>query len=370
MEGGDLIPTTNEYKNLLESTAIRIEEEDKGGEKEGFETPRKVKAMKTSKNPWKKDFVVKEIIAKSHEDNPSTMTAETETLVTMTYKDEKGDEKSVQMTQKEMNVYNAIMQGVGMKIKEQEKQINEHKKNSDKAIEKVTSKVEESTKELKQKQSENEEKVKQLKAEVQQQQVIIEQMDKNQGERIEQCQNSVRNDIAELKELMLNLATVSEKPAKRDREVTNVMVIEPMESPTKKQMKTRVETQQNTTTERDQVKIKQEMIDEAATQASENKDYETKSQSFTIDLFGNDDEEEPEEQEEAKAKGTKKKKASVVLSSLGRTAKSLGVGSSFQNNIRQLRNRTDKSNSQSGESLSPNKAARESPRRGSQRRSS
>lgn len=64
------------------------------------------------------------------------MTAETDTVVTMTYKDEKGDKRSMQMTQKEMNINNAIMQGVGMKIKEQEKILNEHKKNNNTAIKK------------------------------------------------------------------------------------------------------------------------------------------------------------------------------------------------------------------------------------------
>lgn len=64
VEGGDLIPTTNDYKNLLNSTAIRIEEDNKEGKEEGVETPRKAKIIKTNKNPWRKDFGVKEIIAK------------------------------------------------------------------------------------------------------------------------------------------------------------------------------------------------------------------------------------------------------------------------------------------------------------------
>ena len=101
---------------------------------------------------------------------------------------------------------------------------------------------------------------------MQQQQVIIEQMDKNQGEKMEQCQKSGRNNIAELKELMLNLATIGEKPTKRDQDETNRTVNEPIESLAKKQMKYRAEIQQEVIAVRDQVKIKEEMIDEAEMQ--------------------------------------------------------------------------------------------------------
>ena len=89
VEGGDLIPTTNECKNLLHSTVIRIDEEEtKQKNKDGVKISRKRKTVvKKQNNPWRKYFNVRKIIAKTNdiEDGPSTMTVETEAVIKLTY---------------------------------------------------------------------------------------------------------------------------------------------------------------------------------------------------------------------------------------------------------------------------------------------
>ena len=351
VEGGDLIPTTNEYKNLLQSTAIRIEEDDtKSGEKESVDMPRKKKSTeKKQSNPWKKEFNVREVIAKPNqmEDGPSTMTLDTESVITLTYRDDQGENQSVQMTKKDMSIYNAIMQGVSKQMNEQKVETTKQQEKSIKAIEEITEKVNETSEKMKERQDENEEIVKSLKEEVQQQQQKIDQMDKNQGKRIEECQESVRSDIAELKELMLTMSGISTKQ-KRHREASPENQVAPSrghESPTKKQMKNN----QRKSFRAIPVQIKQELMEKAI--ATKEKQKEKAKANKDIEMIDLSAEESPKDSYKLRATTVQKRSgSSVVLLSLGRTAQSLGVGHLRPATL--MRGQTDKSKSQTGRSRS------------------
>ena len=347
VEGGDLIPTTNEYKNLLQSTAIRIEEDDTKEEKSKPERPRK-KTEKKQENPWKWEFNVREVIAKPStvEDGPSTMTVDTESVITLTYRDDKGDDQSVQMTKKDMNIYNAIMQGVSRQIKEQEAKTVKQQEKSMKVIEDITAKVQETSDNIKERQDKNEEIVKSLKKEVKQQQQKIEQMDKNQGRRIEECQESVRSDIAELKELMLTMSGISTKTTqKRSREDNQAQSVKVPESPTKKPMRN---TQKKKYREIP-VQIKQELIEKAASKKEKKK--EKKETNKDVEMIDLSKEEANKDTYKMRATTVQKRPTSnVVLTPLGKPEQTLGVEKSRSNSA--MRGRNDKSKSQSGRTSS------------------
>ena len=370
VEGGDLIPQTNEYKSILESTAIRIDEEndEKRGEKKDNDLPRQVKAAKVqsqlTKNAWNKEFQVKEIIAKNNEDGPSTVTTENESLVTLKYKDNNGDSKSLQMTKRDMLVYNVIMQGIEGKLKDHEETAKVQQRQNQEAIETITNNVKRSTEELKEKQSENEKQVESLQNEVKNQQKQIEKMNKNQEQKIEECQVTVQNDIAELKELMMGLASMSSQKSpkrQRDKPAGTPTVIK--ESPKKRrhtgEQKTENKNNKMDLDDTKSLKIKQEIMNEVQNPYSKAKLPET----IVID---ENEEKAQSYKEKVNVKVKPAEKSTVVLTSLGRTAKALGIGKVMQltSPQRKLRQRTDKPKSQEkGNPPQNRKATGKSPRR-------